>query len=819
VSALNNVGIGGILTFNGGQAVSGMAAATTATGKLESKQSALSIAAAKVGGAFSGLGSMMTKGGLLLSPVTAAFGLAEKYALDFEKAMSGVKAVAGASAGEMAQLTLAAKKFGAKSTFDPVEVAGAMEELARAGFNTTETLSALPGVLAAAAAEGMPLAEATSVITSTLRGMGLEADQSARVADVLALASAKTNASISSLGEGMKYAAAQSKAMGIDLETTVGLLGLASDAGLQGSIAGSSFAAMLTKLSKPSKEAAHWLKANNIEMKKTADGGLDIIAVVKEINTALEKEGDVMKKGAVLAEVFGDRGKKMFGALTTGIDSGKIDTIVADLQKAAGSAEKMANTRLEGILGTLKQIYNAGKALMLEFFGGLIQRAGPGLKQIGTAFGNIVNIVQDLGSNVTSNRAEFEAKYGPTVTAIAYGIADAIREISDAVGEVRGYFIAFMQKVTGEASPSFIQMAAKWVVILLAVAAAAGPILLALGGIVSFIMGSVVPALEYVGYVVGAALILPFTTLGQVAGLVFWGMKSEGESTGSVLERMWNTAVQLGTFFMDGIINPMVQMFMNTVRPTIDAVSKKWAQFTQSAHTMWQELFGGVVRSTQALAPLFRAIFMILGKVVGWYVSYVVTAFGWILDAVKPVFSVIKDMSLWILNVFLKGLQKAVSFALKGADALGITKDSPIWVELADFASQKTPDISTGSGQTDNVKAAQGLGKVSAEPPTPTFDPNQIGEKVDPRLAADLAAMNKAALGGKPAVDVNVQVDDQRKLDIKNCMTVDGRELAVAQGRHKQEINERAGFKATPWQRRQIAEQGAAPVGGNGGSQ
>ncbi len=813
---MNNIGIGGILTFNGGQAVSGMSAATAATGKLQARQSALAIAAAKVGGAFSGIGSMATKAGLLLSPVTAAFGLAEKYALDFEKAMSGVKAVAGASAAEMAQLTLAAKKFGAKSSFDPIEVAGGMEELARAGFSATETLQALPGVLAAAAAEGMPLAEATNVITSTLRGMGLEADQSTRVADVLALASARTNASISGLGEGMKYAAAQSKIMGIDLETTVGMLGLASDAGLQGSIAGSSFAAMLTKLSKPSKEAARWIKANNIEMKKTADGGLDIVAVVKQINTKIEGMGDVMKKGAVMSELFGDRGKKAFGAIATGIGSGKIDTIVDQLRDAAGSAEKMASTRLEGVLGTLKQIYNAGKALMLEFFGGLITKAGPGLKQIGVAFGNIVNIVQDLQSGVKQNREQLEAQYGPTVVAIAYGIVDAIETVSAAVGEVRAYFMEFMQKVTGEASPSFIQMATKWVVVMLAVAAAAGPILLALGGVVAFIMSTVVPALEYIGYAVGAFLILPFTTFGQVFLLVFAGMKAEGESTGSVLSRMWNVIAQGGQWVMDSIIMPMVNMFRNTVGPTIDMIKQKWTIFTIDASNKWQQLFGGVTKAVKALSPLFSAIFMVIGKIVGFYVKNIVTMFGWILDALGPVFGVVKDIGLWIMNYLIKGLQKVVSFALKGADALGLTKDSPIWVELADFASQKV-DLSSADGRADNIKTAQGLGRVSAVAPDAKFDPNQVGEKLDPRTAADLKAANAAMLGGQKPVDVNVNVEDKRQLDVKNCMTVDGRELAVAQGRHKQEINERAGFKATPWQRRQMVEQGAAPVNGAGG--
>lgn len=814
--SLNNIGIGGILTFNGSQAVSGMSQATAATAKLEQKQGSLSIAASKVGSAFSGIGSMATKAGLLLSPVTAAFAVAEKYALDFEKAMSAVKAVAGASAEDMAKLTLAAKKFGAKSTFDPIEVANAMEELARAGFDAKETLSAVPGVLAAAAAEGMPLAQAAEIIGATLRGMGMDASQATRVADVLALASAKTNASIVDLGEAMKYAAAQSKVMGIDLETTVGMLGLASDAGLKGSIGGSSFAAMLTKLAKPSKEANTWLKANNIEMTKTATGGLDIIAVVKQINTAIEKQGDVMKKGATLATIFGDRGKKAFGAIATGIQSGKIDTIVKDLQGAAGAAEKMASVRLEGVLGTLKQMYNAGKALMLEFFGGLVTKAGPGLKMVGDAFGNIVNIVQDLQGGVKKSRAELEAEYGPTVVAIAYGIVEAIQTIAETIDTVRSEFIAFFQKVTGEASPNMIQQLAKWAVILVSIAAAAAPILLSLGGIVAFIMSSVVPAVEALGNVIGYALILPFTTFGQVFMLTFAGMKAEGESTGSVLSRMWNVVTQLGQWFMDSVISPMTNMFMQQVRPAIDSVGKKWTAFTYSASRTWQELFGGVTRAVQALSPLFSAVFMIIGKIVGFYVKTIVTMFGWILDAVKPVFSVVKDVGLWIINFLLKALQKVIQFALKGADALGLTDNSPIWVELATFASEKLPDIASGSGQTDNVKAAQGLGKVSATP-TATFDPNQVGEKVDPRTAAELAAMNKAALAGPPKVDVNVDVNDQRKLDIKNCMNVDGRELAVAQGRHKQEINERAGFKATPWQRRQIAEQGSAPVGNSAG--
>jgi TP901 family phage tail tape measure protein len=808
---LENVGIGGVLTFNGAQAISGMGSATAASDRLVKSQSLLGGVVSKIGSGFGAMAGISMRLGLALSPVSAGFAFAEKYAADFEKQMSAVKAVAGASSGEMAKLTLAAKQLGAKSSFDPIEVASGMEELARAGFDANETLTAIPGVLAAAAAEGMPLAQATEIVTSTLRGMGLAADQSSRVADVLALASAKTNASIADLGESMKYAAAQSKIMGIDLETTVGILGLASDAGLKGSIGGSSFAAMLTKLAKPSKEANAWLKANNIEMKKTATGGLDIVAVVKEINTALSKQGDVMKKGALLAEIFGDRGKKAFGALTTGIESGKIDTIVDDLRKAKGAAEQMASTRLEGVLGTLKQIWNAAKALTIELVGGLIGDAGPGLKEIGTAFGNIVGIVQQLQAGVATNRQELEAKFGPTVVAIAYGIVDAIKTIRETVARMRVAFEDFFTNVLGQSSPDMIQQMTKWIVILLAVAAAVGPILLALGGLVTFITGTVAPAIEGVGTVI-LGVAAAASGAGLIVGAVFFAMRSDGEAFGDTMTRMWSVVTDATNYFRDNAVQPLVQMWENRVSPIIEVMQRKWSIFMLDAHAKAQQLFGGVIMAVQFLEPLFHAVFHVIGVIITTWAAGAATAFGWVADAAGVVFGVVKEIGIWLIENVVNALQKVVRLAVKAAGALGLDKNSPMWADLAYFASQPEFHLTDQAGRVAAVNAANNAGKpkVAAERPP---------EAQDAMLAKDIAgnvAMLKASGAGAPPVNVKVDVEDKRQLDIKNCMTVDGRSLAVAQGRHKQEINERAGFRATPWQRRQIAEQGAAPVGGFG---
>ena len=59
--------------------------------------------------------------------------------------------------------------------------------------------------------------------------------------------------------------------------------------------------------------------------------------------------------------------------------------------------------------------------------------------------------------------------------------------------------------------------------------------------------------------------------------------------------------------------------------------------------------------------------------------------------------------------------------------------------------------------------------------------------------------------------------DKKTGVDLNQRLGVDGREMAVATARSKIELQERSGFKATPWQRRLALEQGAAPVGAAAG--
>ena len=101
--------------------------------------------------------------GLLGVGAAATVGLgavASGYA-NFDAAMSQVSASTGASVEDMERLRKAAMDAGAEfGQFSSTDAAGALEELGKAGLDTTQSIAALSGLKGLAAADGMQVARA-----------------------------------------------------------------------------------------------------------------------------------------------------------------------------------------------------------------------------------------------------------------------------------------------------------------------------------------------------------------------------------------------------------------------------------------------------------------------------------------------------------------------------------------------------------------------------------------------------------------------------------------------------------------------------------
>ncbi|NMD99822.1 phage tail tape measure protein, partial [Selenomonas bovis] len=117
--------------------------------------------AEKAGNAASGVasGMLMNTSMQMAGAAGIGFGIydAIKSYADFEKEMSAVKAISGATGAEFDMLTEKARQMGADTKFSATESAQAFEYMAMAGWKTDDMMNGIEGVMNLAAASGEDL--------------------------------------------------------------------------------------------------------------------------------------------------------------------------------------------------------------------------------------------------------------------------------------------------------------------------------------------------------------------------------------------------------------------------------------------------------------------------------------------------------------------------------------------------------------------------------------------------------------------------------------------------------------------------------------
>jgi TP901 family phage tail tape measure protein len=296
-----------------------------------------------------------------------------QQAAAFEQAMARVQAVTmnntGTKAGaeNMRLLSEQARQLGRDTQFTAAQAANSQEMLARAGFNTTEIIGAMPGLLNMAAAEGMDLANAADISASVLRGFGLEASQSMRVADVLAKASSTTNTSIATLGESMKVVAPVAAGLGISLEQTAAMIGVMGNAGIKGSLAGNALKAALLRLAKEPAQAAKALGEMGIALKDDAGRLRTMPSLMQALHEKMKNmgEGDQMN---ILTRVFGAEAASGMLAVMNAATGNKdlLKELEIAYANAAGTSSEMAGIMNDTAQGAMARFGSAAESLSTD---------------------------------------------------------------------------------------------------------------------------------------------------------------------------------------------------------------------------------------------------------------------------------------------------------------------------------------------------------------------------------------------------------------------------------------------------------------------
>lgn len=316
-----------------------------------------------IGSAFTSFGSTLS---IAVTAPLAAIGIGSvKTAMDFDTSMRKVQAVTGSTGTEFTKLSDYALKLGADTAFSSSQAAEAMLYMGQAGFSTEQIMAATSQTMALAAAGALDLGTAASITTNVISGFGLASSDTAtmvantsRVVDVLAQAASSTNTDVQGLGEAMSYIAPIANSMGMSIEETAAMIGIMSNAGIEGSRAGTALRGAIAALTSISDSAAATLGRYGISME---DVNLKTHSLT-EILALMEQRG---MSATDIIKVFGtEAGPGVAALLNAGI--GKVNDLTTQLGNCEGAAQSMADIMQGGAKGALDQFTGSVEKLGID---------------------------------------------------------------------------------------------------------------------------------------------------------------------------------------------------------------------------------------------------------------------------------------------------------------------------------------------------------------------------------------------------------------------------------------------------------------------
>jgi len=326
--------------------------------------------------------------------IVASVGASVKAAANFEQSMAKVKAISGATDSEFKQLENTAKHLGATTQFSASQAAEGLSFLSLAGFKAQDSIDAIPSVLNLAAAGAIDLGSAADIASNIMTGFGLSAQDTGHATDVLAKTFTTANTDMNQLGMAMKYVAPVANALGWDITDAATAVAKMSDAGIQGSQAGTSLRAALLSLANPTGQTQKAFEKLGISVVDANGQFKPLPELIGHISSKMDGMTDAQKT-VTAAQLVGTEASAGFLAL---LAQGQpaLQQYKTTLEESGGTAERVAKIQQETLLGAWNQVKSAAEGLainlgqsLLPAFTALAQGAAVligGLSQLDPAF-------------------------------------------------------------------------------------------------------------------------------------------------------------------------------------------------------------------------------------------------------------------------------------------------------------------------------------------------------------------------------------------------------------------------------------------------
>ena len=629
-----------------------------------------------VGNKIAGVGKTMTTG--LTVPIGTAAASAVKFGAEFDKGMSNVAAVSGATTEEFGKMREAAISWGEKTVYTATEASDALYYMGLAGWGANESIAGLGPVLNLAAAGDLELGRTSDIVTDAMTSMKLAAgelnndgiENTIHFTNSLAAAMSNSNTDVDQMGEAFKYVAPLAGALGYDINDLSLALGLMANVGVKGSQAGTGLRQALKSLIAPTDKAQSYMDKFGVSLYDDTGKAKDMRTFMEELrgtfgdlsvdiydsNGELKSAEQIMEeyghslpttqqeKLNAIVEIFGTRALPgILGIIEQGDDK------FNDLAGAIDGSDA-AFVKYNGDIMPMKEA--------LEKFGDSVYDTTKGFEILGASEG----MAQIQMDNLQGDWIRFTSALGTSKIMISDLVKDSLRGFVQKLTELVQWF------------NSLDDAQKKHILKIAAVIAAIGPMLLIFGKTVAGI-GSMITCFQKMsqafnliqtGFVMFGTKLKNVGEAFKLAKAGFTGFAGQTSALGTALAGVTAPmiaivaviAVLVAAFAhlfktnedfrnkIIGIWDGIVSKFQEAGQKVTDAINSLGFDFSglgEAIYAAWDWI-------CNALAPILSEIFANIGRMIGGVVDIVV-------GVVQVITGLIKGFKDGDWSLFVDGLK------------------------------------------------------------------------------------------------------------------------------------------------------------------
>lgn len=732
-----------------------IAACTNELKSLEKEASTASVSMQKIAAAGESLksaGDKISGVGQKLMPLSAAAaGIGAgiiKTTADFDASMSKVAAVSGAAGEDFDSLRNKAREMGATTKFTASEAAEAMNYMAMAGWKTDQMLEGVSGIMNLAAASGEELATTSDIVTDALTAFGMKAEDSGRLADILAASASNANTNVAMMGESFKYVAPVAGSLGYTAEDVAVALGLMANSGIKADMAGTSLRNMFQRMAKPTKESAMAMERLGLNLYDDEEKMYSFRQIMDQLRGSMQQINMPL-------EEYNRQLDELDAALADGtIKQKKYDQELEELNKQAFGAEGAEKARAAAMLGGtramsgLLAIANATEEDYTKLTAAVdnssqaFAKTKDGIVPLNEALASGAEIIETYEGSAAAMAATMQDNASGQMEILKSQLQELAISLGDTlmplIREIISHIQGFVDKLNGmdENTKSLIMN-------IIMITAAAGPLLViigklvsGIGNIMSIIGGLSAPILAIVAVI--GVLVAAFTHL--------WNTNEEFRNK---ITAIWDGLKAKFEAFGQGIVDRLNKMgfdfknFSEVIRAVWDGLCNFLAPVFEHAFQVVSDVLGGALDVMMGLFDVFAGLFT--GN---WEQMW---------NGVKEFFSGVWDAIIGVLKGAVNIIIDVINGVIGGINKIGFGEhhiNIPLIPTLAEGGILTSGSAIVGEAGPEFVHISNGRAMV--QPLTGDGDVIGLLQTYLPYLAAGTQmVLDSGALVGGIAPDMN----------------------------------------------------------------